>query len=180
MLVQLGRGALLRTYHELGLRRTEGPPCDARLSSQGTDTFQTPYPNLTAGSTVPPRQVQLRSQNATHSGRRHIPPPRQGRQEIYQRGLRDIFILRSRHRRRHPSSTQRTRFATGATNGKHNDTMQIVPGLHGIPRRGRPHLQSERHGTRHPQRRIVFIQTQGLQPRRGTHVHVSKRRHTHK
>jgi hypothetical protein len=27
--------------------------------------------------------------------------------------------------------------------GKHDDIMQIVSGLHGIPRRGRPHLQSE-------------------------------------
>jgi hypothetical protein len=39
MLVRLGRGALLRTYHTMGLRQTEGLPRDARLSSQGADMF---------------------------------------------------------------------------------------------------------------------------------------------
>jgi hypothetical protein len=74
MLVQLGRGTLLWNYHKMRLRRTEGPPRDARLSSQGTDPFQTPYPKHTARPTVPPHQAQLWSQDATHGGGGHIPP----------------------------------------------------------------------------------------------------------
>ena len=75
MLVRLGGGTLLQTYHKMGLPRPESAPLDARISPQGTAPFQTPHPGHTTGPTVPPRQAQLRSQDATHRGRGHIPPP---------------------------------------------------------------------------------------------------------
>ena len=93
---------------------------------------------------------------------------------FFPRGLRDIPVLCARHPRQHPSRTLRPRVATGPTDGKHDETMQIVFGLHGISGRGCPHLQNKWSGPCRPQQCIVFIQNQGLQPRRGTHVHVSK------
>jgi hypothetical protein len=64
----------LRTHYKMGLQRIEGPPFDARLSSQGTDLFYTPYPIHTARPAVPPHHAQLWSQDATHGGGEHFPP----------------------------------------------------------------------------------------------------------
>ena len=91
------------------------------------------YPKHTARPIVPPYQAQLWSQDATHGG-----------------GARDLSKRFAGHScSMHEASaaasfrTQHPRITTGATNGKHNETMQIVFGLHGISGRGRPHLQRE-------------------------------------
>ncbi len=179
--MRLGRRMLLWTYHNMGLPGTEGSPLNAGIYPQGTALFQTPHPDQTTGPTIPPLQAQLRSQDATHGGRRTHPPPSIRRaQTNYSGGLRHFSFSRTRHQRRHPPGTQRPCLATSATNREHNETMQIVFGPHGISGRANPHIQSIGHGTRRPQQRVLFIQTQGLQPRRGTHVYVRERQHPRK
>ncbi len=39
VLMQLGRGTLLRTHHKMGLQGTKGPPLNAGISPQGTALF---------------------------------------------------------------------------------------------------------------------------------------------
>ncbi len=42
MLMQMGRGEVLRTHHKVGLPRTKSPPLNARIYPQRTNTFPTP------------------------------------------------------------------------------------------------------------------------------------------
>jgi hypothetical protein len=59
-------------------------------------TPQPTNPKHTSQPTVPPHQAKLRSQDATHSGGRYIPNPRQGGKEIHPRSMRNIPFLRTR------------------------------------------------------------------------------------
>ena len=180
MFMQLERRTLLWTYHKLGLQGTRSPPLNAWLQDQGINPVQTPNSKQTARSTVPPHQAQLWIQDATHGGGGHIPTPRQGGQEIHSRSMWIIPVLRTWHRRYNPSRTQRPRFATGNTDGKHDETHKIVPGSHGISGRCRTHLQGQQNGPRNPQQHIVLIRTKGPQPRGGTYVYVFRQQHTRK
>ena len=127
MFVRLGRGTILRTYLKLGLQGASSPHLNARLQKQGTNPVQPPNSKQTATPTVPPHQTQLWSQNATHSGRRYIPTPQQGGQEIHSGSMRNIPILWTRRRQHNPPCTQCPRVATVSTHGKHKETHKIVP-----------------------------------------------------
>ena len=145
--------------------------------SKALTRFQHPPPQ-TAGPTIPPRQTKLRGEGAIRETRRRFPPPRQGRKEIYTRGLWGVPFPSTRRRRRPSPRAQCTRIPTSQPDGKDDGAMQTIPGLHGNSARRDTHLQSQRHGACNLQRRLLSLGTERTQSRRRPHVHGHRRRNS--
>ena len=157
MLGRLGRGAILRTHHKVGLHRLEGPSVDARLCSQSSRSVPTPTPHKTSTPTISTRQAQLWHKDAIRKGSRHIPPAGQGRQEVYTGGMRSFPFLGARSRWRITPPSQRTGVTASESDGGDNEINQTIFGLHVHDGRGDTHIPHKRYGPRHPQRCLVLV-----------------------
>ncbi len=94
MLMQLEGGAILWTYHKMGLGGQESPRLDARVCYQSTHSFlASPPPHQDSGSTIPTCQIKLWGKDTACRVGGHIPLPPQGGEEIYQEVCRVFLFL---------------------------------------------------------------------------------------
>jgi hypothetical protein len=70
MLMPLGRGAILRSHHQMGLCRTKSPPLHAGVRPQSPHPLPTTPPGKATGPAISPRQAKLRSKETIFTRRR--------------------------------------------------------------------------------------------------------------
>ncbi len=149
--MRLERGALLRTHHQMGLRRTKSPPLHAGVRPQSPHPFPTLPPGKVTGPALSPRQTKLWSQKAIRTRGGQITSPQQGRGGKYPRGVWRVPVPSKGSRWGITPCTQLSRIPTSKPNRANNGAMQKNLRLHVMPERSRTHLPSKRHGPRNQQ-----------------------------
>jgi hypothetical protein len=95
MLMQMEGGAILWTYHKMGLQGQERPRLNAWVCYQSPHLFLASPTCQDSGSTLHTRQTKLWGKDAACHGRGHIPPPRQGGEEFIQE-VYGVFLFLAR------------------------------------------------------------------------------------
>jgi hypothetical protein len=94
--MQLERGAILRTHHQMGLCQTKSSTLHARESPQSPHPLPTPSPGEATGSTLPPRQTKLWGEKAILTRGRRITSAQQGGGKNHPRGVWSIPVFLAR------------------------------------------------------------------------------------
>ena len=143
MLMRLEQGAVLQTYHQMGLCRTKSSPLHARVCPQSPHPLPTPSPGKATGSTLPPRQTKLWGKNAILTRGQQLTSAQQGGEKNHPRGVRSIPVPCKGGQWGTTPGPQLSCVPTGKPNGENNGSLQEVFGLHDNTGRSHTHLPSK-------------------------------------
>ena len=143
--MRLERGAILRTHHQMGLRRMKSSPLHAGVCPKSPHPFPTPSPAEATGSTLPPRQTKLWGKNAILTRGRRLTSAQQGGEKNHPRGVWSIPVPRKGGRWGTTPCPQLTRVPTGKPDGKNNTHKRTTT-----------HQRSARRGENSSKRYVEF------------------------